>query len=66
MTSYAVRRSMGKTLLALFLFAFVLAQVFPLLWVASYSLQKSGGSLALNCQASRSMPVLEQLCPCMD
>ncbi|MDD3457307.1 carbohydrate ABC transporter permease [Sphaerochaeta sp.] len=42
MTSYAVRRRMGKTLLALFLFAFVLAQVFPLLWVASYSLQKSG------------------------
>jgi len=42
MTRYQVERKSKKTLLAIFLGLFVVAQVFPLLWVASYSLQKSG------------------------
>ncbi|MDD4302688.1 MAG: carbohydrate ABC transporter permease [Sphaerochaeta sp.] len=42
MTRYQVERNSKKTLLAIFLGLFVVAQVFPLLWVASYSLQKSG------------------------
>ncbi|MXI87593.1 carbohydrate ABC transporter permease [Sphaerochaeta halotolerans] len=42
MTRYQVERNSKKTLLAIFLSLFVVAQVFPLLWVASYSLQKSG------------------------
>ncbi len=42
MTRYQVGRNSKKTLLAIFLGLFVVAQVFPLLWVASYSLQKSG------------------------
>jgi raffinose/stachyose/melibiose transport system permease protein len=42
MTGYTLRRSAMKTFLVLFLAFFAVAQVFPLLWVASYSLQKSG------------------------
>ena len=42
MTRYQMERNAKKTLLAIFLSLFVVAQVFPLLWVASYSLQKSG------------------------
>jgi len=42
MTRYQTERNAKKTLLAIFLSLFVVAQVFPLLWVASYSLQKSG------------------------
>jgi raffinose/stachyose/melibiose transport system permease protein len=42
MTGYTLRRSAMKTFLVIFLAFFAVAQVFPLLWVASYSLQKSG------------------------
>lgn len=42
MTRYQVLRNAKKSLLAIFLSLFAVAQVFPLLWVASYSLQKSG------------------------
>jgi raffinose/stachyose/melibiose transport system permease protein len=38
----AARRSLGKTALWIFLLLLAAAQIFPLAWVASYSLQKTG------------------------
>jgi ABC-type sugar transport system, permease component len=39
---YARQKVVGKTLLAIFLIVLVLAQVFPLIWIFSYSIKKSG------------------------
>jgi len=40
--SARLTRTFGRTFMWIFLLAFAAAQIFPLLWVASYSLQKSG------------------------
>lgn len=42
MTGFHMRHRAKRSILFLFLALFALAQIFPLLWVASYSLQKSG------------------------
>jgi raffinose/stachyose/melibiose transport system permease protein len=39
---YARQRIVGKTMLSIFLIALVIAQIFPLLWLFSYSIKKSG------------------------
>jgi raffinose/stachyose/melibiose transport system permease protein len=39
---YARKKIVGKTMLAIFLVALVLAQIFPLLWLFTYSIKKSG------------------------
>jgi len=40
--SALLTRTIGRTFMWIFLLVFAAAQIFPLLWVASYSLQKSG------------------------
>ncbi len=41
-TSYLLRKNTGKVLVTLVLTALLLAQLFPLLWLFSYSIKKSG------------------------
>ena len=44
----SITKQIGKTLLYFFLVVFALLQIFPLLWVLSYSLQKTGDLFGQN------------------